>query len=279
MADPRPTGSAVPPQIAGVGPPRSAWSFVSSGEPHSEHAARVKAQGGAVGLNTLREPVAVVVARHRRRRVRTRQDEVGQLDLLRRRQQGGGTRQRRACGQGEGRPVRHGLAVRLLGRNADRPALRHGPGQPGHRPRVRVHHRRGRRRYAAERRLRLRDRCLDRCGHHGRSRSSACRRPEWKQMAATPSSAACSCSPCSSTTTLARRRRRHDAHGRHRQRRGDHPCSWRCVNICKYFGNVTALETSRPSVSSGQGDAACSATTVPVSHVDDKILSGVHQPS
>ena len=43
--------------------------------------------------------------------------------------------------------------------NTDRLAVRHGAGQPGHRVGVRVHHRRGRRRLSADRRLRIRRRC------------------------------------------------------------------------------------------------------------------------
>ena len=58
--------------------------------------------------------------------------EVGQLDLRGRRQQGSRPRDRCAGRPGQDRPLRHGVAVRLPGRNADRPALRHRAGQPGH---------------------------------------------------------------------------------------------------------------------------------------------------
>ena len=60
---------------------------------------------------------------------------------------------------------------------------------------------------------------------------------------ASHSSAACCCSPFSSTTSPARRRRRHDdlTDDALRCRQGEHALL-ELRNICKYFGNVTALE-------------------------------------
>ena len=68
----------------------------------------------------------------------------------------------------------------------------------------------------------------------------------------------------------------------HRRRTGDRrsrrPRPARVRNICKYFGNVTALEDITTSVEAGKvtcvlGDNGAGKSTF------IKILSGVHQPS
>ena len=82
--------------------------------------------------------------------------------------------------------------------------------EPGHRPGVRVHHRRRRRWLPADRRLRVGDRRRARRDDHGRCRTIGIPSAGWNRTAASRSSAACCCSPFWSTTSFARRLRRHD---------------------------------------------------------------------
>ncbi|CAA9420257.1 MAG: Inositol transport system permease protein, partial [uncultured Quadrisphaera sp.] len=118
---------------------------------------------GARGLRQLAEPRrglgadqrAVVAAAGGRGHRGAHPHPRRQLDLRRR-----GRPQRRAAGGGAGgpgedRPVHGRLAVRLAGRHDHHGPVGLGAGEPGHRPGVRVHHRRGDRRVPAHRRLRL----------------------------------------------------------------------------------------------------------------------------